>query len=257
MNTKSVVLLLLATIITCQAFAQKDYVILLTGDTIKGEVRLYSYDNIDRVSIKSGGKKSNLTAQKVRGFAKGGTSYQPMTYEQSLRFMKVIKSGYLSLFAFNAASQGTWDGRYLGKRDGSTLEVPNLAFKKMLSKYLSDCPEIASKIENGDFAKRDIEKIVDEYNACLQSKTSATVKTVETISSINEKTKSISKLREKIEAENFLTKKDVLDLLQDVQNKVTKNETVPNFLIDGLRSYLADTPALLKEADELISLLKK
>src|SRR5689334_19516552 len=107
MKTKSVVLLLLVTIVTCQAFAQKDYVILLTGDTIKGEVKHYSYDNIDRISIKAGGKKSSLTAQKVRGFTKDGISYQPMTYEKSLRFMKVIKSGYLSLFAFNAASQGT------------------------------------------------------------------------------------------------------------------------------------------------------
>jgi hypothetical protein len=73
----------------------------------------------------------------------------------------------------------------------------------------------------------------------------------------NEKLQAIQKLHEKVEAENFLTKKDVIDLLKDLQNKVTTNQAIPNYLTDGLRSYLADTPALSKQADELIVLLKK
>src|SRR5260221_8691420 len=238
--------------------AQKDFALSSKGDTLKGELKFYSFDNLDRVQINSGGKKSSYTALQVRGFFKDGSTYQSAKYDNSVRFMKVIKSGYLSLLAFNATSQGSWDGRYLLKKDGTSLEVPNLAFKKMMSKFLEDCPEVHDRITNGELPKRDLEKIVDLYNRCLQAKTELLITTKPSATPFNnEKILAITKLSEKVEAENFLTKKDVLDLLKDIQGKVSKNEAIPNYLTDGLKSYLADTPALLKEADELIALLKK
>src|SRR5258708_15929679 len=259
MTTKLFTLLLSIASLPFNSFAQKNYALSSKGDTLKGELKFYSFDNLDRVQINSGGKKSSYTALQVRGFFKDGSTYQSAKYDNSVRFMKVIKSGYLSLLAFNATSQGSWDGRYLLKKDGTSLEVPNLAFKKMMSKFLEDCPEVHDRITNGELPKRDLEKIVDLYNTCLQTKTETliTTKPVVAPSFSSEKILAIKKLSEKVEAENFLTKKDVLDLLKDMRGKVSKNEAIPNYLTEGLKSYLADTPALLKEADELIALLKK
>ncbi|MBI1770415.1 MAG: hypothetical protein HYR67_18755 [Bacteroidetes bacterium] len=260
MNVKLFSPLLIITMAAAScAFAQKDYALSAKGDTLKGELKINSFDNLDRLQVNAGGKKSSFTALQIKSFVKEGITYQSVKYDNSIRFMRVIKSGYLSLLAFNQTNQGSWDGRYLTKKDGSSMEVPNLAFKKLLSKYLGDCQEVHDRIENGELPKRDLEKIVDLYNVCLQVKTETqtTAKPSSAPSFDSEKMLAIKKLSEKVEAENFLTKKDVLDLLKDIQGKVSKNEAVPNYLAEGLKSYLADTPSLLKEANELVALLKK
>ena len=73
----------------------------------------------------------------------------------------------------------------------------------------------------------------------------------------NEKEVAVKNFVAKVEAESFLAKKDALDLLKDIQAKVSKNETVPNYLIEGLKSYLNDTPTLAKDLEGVIALLKK
>src|SRR5258708_32089576 len=101
--------LLIIAALPFDAFAQKDYALSSKGDTLKGELKFYSFDNLDRLQINSGGKKSSYTALQVRGFFKDGSTYQSVKYDNSIRFMRVIKSGYLSLLAFNPISQGSWD----------------------------------------------------------------------------------------------------------------------------------------------------
>lgn len=253
--------LLLLVSINLTVHAQKDYALSIKGDTLRGLLKLYSFDNIDRVQIVSkDNKKANYSALQLKGFVKGGVTYQAVQYEKMIRFMQVIKSGYLSLYAYSVNQQNVFDGRYLQKKDGSGVELPNLSFKKIISKYLGDCPDVEAKIEKGELRKSDIEKIVDVYNACVEANTAKMMRVVHATGSTgfnDEKIEAVKKLREKVEAENFLTKKDVVDLLYDMQNKLSRNEAVPNYLTDGLKSYLTDTPTLSKEAEELIALLKK
>lgn len=239
----------------------QDYALSVKGDTLRGKLKPYTLDNLDRVQITSKDKKkTSYTALQVKGYVKDGITFQAVRYENSIRFMKVIKSGYLSLFAYSVNQQNLFDGRYLLKKDGSGMDLPNLAFKKLLGKYLSDCPDIKAQMEKGDLNKNQIEKIVDEYNACVQANTVQIMgvsNATGTTGFREQKIEAIKKLREKVEAENFLTKKDVIDLLNDMQNKLAKSEAIPNYLPDGLKSYLTDTPTLAKDADELIALLKK
>ena len=252
----SIKLVLIVTVIlgwSSFATAQKDYAVLTKGDTIKGDLKIYSFDNLDRLQINSNGKKSTFTALQVKSFRKEGLTYQPVKHDNTFRFMKLIKAGYLSLYAFSASGQGSLDALYLLKKDGTGMEVPNLSFKKLISKYLGDCEEMQSRIEKGGFSKTDIEKIVDQYNSCLQAKTEAKRAT----SASSEKMVALATFIEKVEAENFLTKNDVLDLLRDIKTKVSSKENVPNYLTESLKTYLADTPTLLKEAEELVVLLKK
>src|SRR5258706_168671 len=84
-----------------------------------------------------------------------------------------------------------------------------------------------------------LDRIVELYNACLQGKTEVLMKTKvpQTTSVDTEKIAAVTNFIEKIEAENFLTKKDVMDVLRDIKSKVSTNEKVPNYLTDSLKSY--------------------
>jgi hypothetical protein len=44
------------------AVAQANYVVTLKADTLRGDVRILSYDNIDRVQVAKDGKKESFTA---------------------------------------------------------------------------------------------------------------------------------------------------------------------------------------------------
>jgi hypothetical protein len=238
-------------------FAQADYVVTVKGDTLRGELKLLSYDLIDRIQVKDNHKKTTYTGMQVRSFIKDGETYRPEQYENAVRFMKVLKDGFLSYYAFST-NHNQWDGRYLKKKDGSGMEVPNLAFKKMLAKFLDDCEDIKKRIENGEYSKKDIERIVDLYNVCLQAKTEVMARNPKPVISIDiDKALAVKNMVTKVEAENFLTKKDALDVLKDIQSKISKNEKIPNYLIDGLKSYLADTPSLANDLEALVALLKK
>ncbi len=242
------------------AFAQTDYVIRLSGDTIKGSLKIIDYEQLERVQIKTDKGKTVLTGLEVRCLRKNNDLYRPVRFENTVRFMKVLIDGYLSLHAFNSLNQNSWDGRYLTKLDGTGMEIPNLTFKKSLGNYLSDCGDIKKRIENGELGKSDVEKIVGLYNTCMQNKT-ATPKpkaiATPSTSAENETVLAVKNLIAKVEGENFSSKNDALDILKDVQVKVGKNEPVPNYLMEGLKASLADMPSLVKELDTVIGLLKK
>ncbi len=239
------------------ATAQKtNYLINSKADTLSGKLRILSYDQIDRVQLQVGKKKEMYTALQVLSIHMDGQEYKPMKYDSKIVLMKVLKQGYLSLYAFRLPNQNSYDGRMLVKLDGTSMEVPNLAFKKIMSKYLEDCEPVSSLIKNDELGKKEIDKIIDDYNTCVATK-SSTVATETPPPVVNEVTQSIESLIKKAEAEEFPSKKDALDLLLDIQTKVGKNETIPNYLTEGLKSYLSSVPALSDDLNKLLELLKK
>ncbi len=233
--------------------AQSDYAVTFKGDTLRGELKIMSYDQLDRVQWSDHGQKKTYTALQIKSIAKSNEFFQPVRYENTIKFMQVMKSGFLSLFKF---SNQNAEGQYLAKKDGTGMEVPNLNFKKALAKYLSECPDVASRLAKGEFSKRDIERIIDLYNACVQNDPYLGATSKPNLID-SEKILAVKTLVEKVNTENFSSKKDALDLLKDIQTKVSKNESVPNYLIEGLKSYLGAVPAVSKELDTLISSLKK
>jgi len=239
-------------------WAQTDFVVKLSGDTLKGTVKILTHEQIERVQVAGNGMKTTFTGLQVRSVGKDNHVFKAVKYENTVRFMRVIKSGYLSLYAFNIDSQNTWNDLFLTKLDGTGLEVPNLSFKKILGKYLSDCPDVKNRIDHGDLSKNDLDRIVDFYNACMQTKTEAmNTRPADPDVVDSEKVLAVKNLITKVEAENFVTKKDALDILKDIASKVKKNQPVPNYLMEGLKSYLVEAPSLTKEMESLVELLKK
>jgi hypothetical protein len=146
-------------------------------------------------------------------------------------------------------NQMTFDGLYLVKRDGSRTEVPNLSFKKAMTRFLADCSSVSTRIEQGDLNKKDLNTIVDEYNLCITSRTQSANKTIELRQEQTKKISSWDMLEEKVKAEgDFEGKKDALDMIAEIKGKIGRSEKVPNFMLEGLKSSLPQ--ASLKEALE-------
>lgn len=234
------------------ANAQTSYVITSKADTLYGKVRILSYDLMDRVQLEAGKKKETFTALQVLSVSIDSQFYKPVKYENKILLMKLLKSGYLSLYAFQLEKQTRYDGRFLLKLDGTGTELPNLSFKKFMENFLKECKTVADKIRGGELTKKDINQIIDEYNTCMKNQV-----TTPPVVEGNETLMAVESMIQKIEAEEFPSKKDALDLLRDIQKKVNKNESVPNYLTEGLKSYLSNVPSLADDLNKLIALLQK
>ena len=86
-------------------------------------------------------------------------------------FMKLLQPGYLSLYAYQPEDQTRFDGLFLKKMDGESMVVPNLGFKKYISRFLEDCPQVAQKVKDGELGKKELTELVDAYNGCIDRRT--------------------------------------------------------------------------------------
>lgn len=243
MKTYSVVhvLLLLLFLLVYQCATAQDYVISTRGDSIAGEVKPMTFGVDKKVQVVADGKKTVLPLVQVKSYQYKKELYHPVKGDQGYQFMRVIRSGYLSLYAFQLPGQTNFDGLYLVKRDGSRIEVPNLSFKRYMVKFLQDCENVTEKIESGEYNKKKLLQIVDDYNACVAQRT---VNHTQIIVKSQEQFKMVSSwnnLEEKVkEKPDFAGKADALEMISDIKGKINRNEKVPNFLIEGLKSSLAN-----------------
>lgn len=234
------------------AAAQNDYLVTLKGDTLRGNVQIHSYDAMDRASVRIDGRKKVFTATEVRHVYIDSARYVAVQFGNTIQLMRVIRPGYLTLYAYKLPDQNTFDGRLLVKMNGSKLELPNIQFKRILSKFLEDCEPTAQKVNNGDWGRSEIGAIVDDYNECVKK---ANQKTVVAASSSSPVTEAIYELKLKVGSSSIGAKKDVLDLLSAMDTKARLSEPIPAYLREGLKSYLADKKEFEAELNKLLGLL--
>lgn len=243
------------------SFAQSDFIVTLRNDTLYGEVRIQSYDQQDRIQLIVDKKKENYKATQVAFVSIKGDIYKAQELENSIRMMRLVKEGFLSIYAFKVENQSSYDGRMLVRKDGTSMEVPNLSFKKAMMAYLADCKTVSEMIKNGSYSRNDLEKIVEDYNTCMVSGSgeiaSVKAKSDEQSTIQNEKTGIINDFTKKIAALDFESRKDALEILQDIQTKVSRNETIPNYQIEALKSLLSAQQSIQPDLEKLISVLKE
>jgi hypothetical protein len=240
-------------------FSQTDIAVTTKGDTLRGKVKILTYDIVDRVQVTIDKKKKTYTALEVKSIITEGQTYHTVKHEKGYRYMKLIKPGFLSLYGFRMPNQSAYDGQYLSRRDGAGMEIPNLTFKKSMASFLDGCAEVQERIKSGDLGRKDIDQIIDRYNSCLQFKTEKKVEIVPPPTPIeNEKMVAINSLISKVETTaDFANKTDVLDLLKDLRAKVGRNEILPNYLTKDIKNYFGAQPQFTEELEALLLLLKK
>lgn len=250
----SFVLLLL---VSFSGVAQTDYAITAKGDTLRGDVRILPSDLADQLQIKINKRKKVYLCTEVITVVQNGTRYKTVKFDNRFRYMTLLKDGFLSLYGFRMPQQTGYDGRYLQMRDGRGLEMPNLTFKRSLSKFLDDCPVVSERVKNGDLGRNEIDKIIDEYNTCLQFKSTKRNVEVPASSAILSNTQEVDNLIKKVEeSADFATKKDAIDLLKDLSGKVYRDEILPNYLVKELRANLKDQPAFAEELEKILTKAK-
>jgi len=237
------------------SFCQPNFLITTKGDTLYGDIKILSYDIVDRVQITTDKKKKSFTALEARSVFLNNEMYHAVRHDSRYHFMLLKQSGYLSLYGFRLDNQITYDGRLLIKRDGESIEVPNLTFKKMMQEFLKDCMSVSDRIKSGELGKKNIDSIITLYNACIEENTKLAAQ-VQASSSSSELVKpAIENLKYKIENSSLNSKQDVLDLIKDIETKLNGNQPLPNYLLDGLKSYLSDTE-YTSDLDRLIESLE-
>ncbi len=148
--------------------AQKGFVVSIQNDTLPGFLSIISTRDIDRVELIDGNRKTIFTALQVKSLMIEGKVYHPIRYANKYQFMQLLKSGFLSLYAFKIETQTTLAGRLLIKAGGDMLDVPGIRFKGILSTYLKECTPVSEKIKSGLLRRENLEQIVDEYNLCKE-----------------------------------------------------------------------------------------
>ena len=218
----------------------QDYVITAKRDTLVGEVKPILYGPEKKVQVTTADrKKTTLPITQTTAYVYKGERFEPVRTDKGYTYMKVIRPGYLTLYAFQMENQMTFDGLYLVKRDGTRTEVPNLSFKKVMTRFLSDCSSVSTRIDQGDLNKKDLNEIVDQYNLCITARTRDASAAMTRRQEQAKKASPWDDLEEKVKAEaDFDGKKDALDMIAEIKGKISRSEKIPNFMLEGLKSSL-------------------
>jgi hypothetical protein len=229
--------------IAYQCSSAQDFVVTTKGDTVRGDVKPLTYGADKKIQLTGSDKKKTVyPIFQVKSYFFKGDTYQPVKGPAGYTFMKLMKPGYLSLYAFQQENQVTYDGLFLLKRDGSGTEVPNLSFKKIMKNFLSDCPEVSAQIDDGTLSKKELDLIVDLYNRCISSRTVDHTKVIAKKVEQSKKMSAWDVLEEKVKGQaDFGGKSDALEMISEIKNKISRSEKIPNFLIEGLKSSLQST----------------
>lgn len=222
-------------------YAQNEYVVTTKGDTIKGKIKYLNFGLEKKVQVTTPeGKKNVYVVTQTIAFKLGSDIYYPVRHNEIYTYMKLIKQGYLGLYSFQLPNQTSWDGRYLLKKDGKGIEVPNLGFKRMLNQFLIECPVVTARISSGELPKSKLNDIIDEYNSCIDSKT---VKRL--VAAESSKVNSWNVLESQVRTlDTFEQKTNALEMIAEIKSKINQGERVPNFLTEGLRDSLKDQPTI-------------
>jgi hypothetical protein len=237
------------------SWGQSDFAVTPKGDTIRGEFKLISFDMLDRVQVGTGKSKMMLKAHEIRMLRFNNEIYRPVLWEKSYRLMKVIKDGYLSLLAFRVQNQMAYDGRLLIKKDGSQIELPNLAFKKIMAAFVEECGTVSEQVKSGELGRKEIDQIIDAFNGCISERTLQKQKINAVDISVVEELERFQKVL--TETADFSTKNDANDMLNDILSKVRVNDAVPKYLVDGLTANLQGQDSLKEQWLTTASKIKK
>jgi hypothetical protein len=238
--------------------AQPEYVVTSKGDTILGKVKYLNFGVEKRVQVTtSDSKKSVFSILQAPSFFFDQELYHAVRNVNGYTYMKVLKYGYLSLYAFQQPNQLTWDGRYLLKRDGTGMEVPNISFKKLLKKFLADCPEVTARIESGEFSKTKLNEMVDGYNQCIDLNTKNQHQSIQLSKEQTDKISTWTQLENNIKnLATFESQANALEMIDDIKAKINKGEKIPNFLVEGLKDALKNQPTLQHSLEKALLEIK-
>lgn len=228
-------------VLSCFCFslqAQHDYIITIQGDTLIGRVILINNAKLDRAQVITGSKKMGFTAPEVKEVFYNNDRFHAVQLGGSIKLMKLLKGGYLSLYGYRVENESAYSGRLMRKMDGTYVDLPILTFRGALTNFVKDCEVVANKVKTRELGRDDLPQVVAEYNQCINKVTDIKFKqSTEKLSNQNKRGKVLEFLR-KIESSDLPNKADIADVLNDMMTRLESDKSIPAYQFEALKEYL-------------------
>jgi hypothetical protein len=115
--------------------------------------------------------------------------------------------------------------------------------------YLTGCKELNEQLDQGAYSKNKLDEFIRLYNECLSGKEAELIIAQEAnqnkIAAINEVIGTVS------ETQEFEKKQQLMEMLVDMKNRVSKEDPVPDYLWQVMTDYAADQSRIVKEIEKL------
>ncbi len=156
---------------------QPAYLLTSTSDTLRGLIR--DRGNLREQIFFKTDKTTDFktyTPDDIRAFyIEGGHYYEVKEIASKKIFLKVLASGVLKLYqgaeeAVFYLQKGEKSLQKLEKRDSIIGEVykTDRRYQNILNALTADCPQSRRTVERADFSDRGLQRVVDEYNRCIE-----------------------------------------------------------------------------------------
>jgi len=242
-------ILFLIFFITLHSKAQeRQYFIKLNGDTVYGKLKINTFlDNSKNMLFRTENKQRiNLLPQRTKlVYHSKKFIFEPVIFKGRRLFMKRLYTGILKIYnytRYEINSGSVMTSKIVKNKGLESVEVTSFGFKKQLSEYLKDCPEIEAKIIHKYYKMKNIFEMAEDYDNCSQ-------KIVTTLKNINrESISEIEDYRTVIESSDLEKKDEVLEILKDIEKKILSEEDVPNYLWNALISTVKSNSELNEKA---------
>lgn len=251
-----ILLFIIILTISLPTFSQTDQVITLQGDTLSGKASISTTNNIQNITLKMGKDKMRFKVYEIKSLIKEEEIYNTIKINGTYQLGLLKKEGYLSLYKFmdsEETSSREFSSSVLLKLDGTQLIVPNLGFKKRLEKYLGDCDVVKIGFSEDAYKKSDLEKMVDDYNGCIEKNTARLNDERTTIINNPEKVLKIEALINDIKEDGSLPGIDsVLEMLSDLSSKLKEDAKIPSYLKSALHSSFINNPEFTNQLNSIL-----
>jgi hypothetical protein len=161
------------------------YIVKNTNDTLYGLVKIrnaFPYKIYNDVQFKKSAESqsASLSPEEVTAFVIGNEMYESKypSKKEKKAFYQLIIRGFLSYYTMEVYSGPNFGNSYqviLQKENTEELLSytafnPLFPFKRKLSEYLKDYPELSAKIKYNKYNQTQLVKIVKEYNAFIEAR---------------------------------------------------------------------------------------
>lgn len=253
------ILIGLISIVSNEVYAQSDYVVTLKGDTIQGKLVLHLRSGVlQTASLKTEDEKLTFQVYELLGAGKeDSTIYHTKKILGKYQFAQLVKEGYLSYYLYSEEELQSqkFTLQVLIKRDGEAQTFSNIVFKKRVSTFLDDCATVKLNFENNVYKRNDLFRIIDEYNECIERQTNnqLTLNSLEDVQLDQDKLSQFQKLEKAVNQSTALdNKNEILDMLDDVEQKLKSGQDIPGYLKEALKNNLESHPDLLALLETII-----
>lgn len=154
----------------------KGYVVNEKGDTIRGEVKYNpkkEQDCFSKVIFRDEtGAQKNYKPKKAKAYGFNGQHYVAMEFEGEPKYYRVLVSGDINMYemmyemiSMNQPVVGSV--YYVSHKDDKHLkEIKESKFKKQMTDYMKDHPEVLDGYEDGkEFNAESAIAVIRQYNA--------------------------------------------------------------------------------------------